>query len=124
MTVLEVEDLHFSYESKEVLKGVSLRAEKNEIVSILGPNGVGKTTTIGKLAHQLREQGKKVLLCAGDTFRAAAIEQLTDGSWRIMPKAVPGTDEKLALISIADGTPTLGRFDFSSDNSKWYFRTH
>lgn len=41
-----------------------------------GVNGVGKTTTIGKLAHQLHDQGKKVLLCAGDTFRAAAADQL------------------------------------------------
>lgn len=51
------------------------------------------------------------------------IDQLTDGTYRIMPKAVPGTDEKLALISIADSTPTLGKFDFNSDNSKWNFKT-
>jgi fused signal recognition particle receptor len=43
---------------------------------VVGVNGVGKTTTIGKLAHQLARQGKKVLLGAGDTFRAAAAEQL------------------------------------------------
>ena len=49
------------------------------VILMVGVNGVGKTTTIGKLAHQLREQGKKVLLCAGDTFRAAAAEQL--GVW-------------------------------------------
>ena len=46
------------------------------VMLVVGVNGVGKTTTIGKLAHQLKEQGKKVLLCAGDTFRAAAAEQL------------------------------------------------
>jgi fused signal recognition particle receptor len=46
------------------------------VVLFLGVNGVGKTTTIGKLAAQYREAGKKVLLVAGDTFRAAAIEQL------------------------------------------------
>jgi fused signal recognition particle receptor len=46
------------------------------VVIFLGVNGVGKTTTIGKLAAQYREAGKKVLLVAGDTFRAAAIEQL------------------------------------------------
>ena len=49
------------------------------VILMVGVNGVGKTTTIGKLAHQLTEQGKKVLLCAGDTFRAAAAEQL--GIW-------------------------------------------
>lgn len=52
------------------------------------------------------------------------IEQLTDGTYRIMPKSVPGTDEKYALISIADSTPALGKFDMSSDNSKWNFRKH
>lgn len=51
-------------------------AKKPHVVLVVGVNGSGKTTTIGKLAHQLREQGKSVMLCAGDTFRAAAIEQL------------------------------------------------
>ncbi len=50
------------------------------------------------------------------------IERLTDGTYRIMPKRVPGRDEQYALISIGDSTPTLGRFDASSDNSKWNFR--
>ena len=43
---------------------------------MVGVNGVGKTTTIGKLAKQYQQQGKKVMLAAGDTFRAAAVEQL------------------------------------------------
>ncbi len=47
------------------------------VILVIGVNGVGKTTTIGKLAMHLRSQGKRVLLCAGDTFRAAAAEQLT-----------------------------------------------
>ena len=46
------------------------------MVLVIGVNGVGKTTTIGKIAHQLKEDGKKVLLCAADTFRAAAADQL------------------------------------------------
>ena len=46
------------------------------VVLVVGVNGVGKTTTIGKIANQLRQAGKKVLLCAGDTFRAAAADQL------------------------------------------------
>ncbi len=47
-----------------------------EVVMMVGVNGVGKTTTIGKLAHRAQMQGRKVLIAAGDTFRAAAIEQL------------------------------------------------
>ncbi len=47
-----------------------------EVVLMVGVNGVGKTTTIGKLAHRARMQGKKVLIAAADTFRAAAVEQL------------------------------------------------
>jgi len=46
------------------------------IILVVGVNGVGKTTTIGKLAHRLKEEGKSVMLAAGDTFRAGAIEQL------------------------------------------------
>jgi fused signal recognition particle receptor len=46
------------------------------VILFVGVNGVGKTTTIGKMAHHLKQQGKKVLLAAGDTFRAGAIEQL------------------------------------------------
>ena len=46
------------------------------VVLFIGVNGVGKTTSIGKLAHRLKNEGKKVLLCAGDTFRAAAADQL------------------------------------------------
>jgi len=49
---------------------------KPQIIMVVGVNGVGKTTTIGKLANQYQQQGKKVLLGAGDTFRAAAVDQL------------------------------------------------
>lgn len=49
---------------------------KPYVIMVVGVNGVGKTTTIGKLTHQYRKQGKKVLLGAADTFRAAAVDQL------------------------------------------------
>lgn len=52
---------------------------KPYIILVVGVNGVGKTTTIGKLAYRFKEQGHKVLLAAGDTFRAAAVDQL--GIW-------------------------------------------
>ena len=50
------------------------------------------------------------------------IEQLTDGTFRIMPKAVPGSDCQYVLTSVADSTPTLAKWDFTSDNCKWNFR--
>ena len=53
--------------------------QKPYVIMVVGVNGVGKTTTIGKLAHQFKQSGKSVLLGAADTFRAAAIEQL--GIW-------------------------------------------
>lgn len=55
---------------------VSPPTETPEVILVVGVNGVGKTTTIGKLAHRLRSQGRNVMLCAGDTFRAAAAQQL------------------------------------------------
>lgn len=51
-------------------------AKKPAVILVIGVNGVGKTTTIGKLANQLAGEGKRVLLCAADTFRAAAADQL------------------------------------------------
>lgn len=50
------------------------------------------------------------------------IEQLTDGTYRMMPKSIPGCNEPYVLVSIADSTPTLARYDFASDNCKWVFR--
>lgn len=52
-------------------------SHKPYVILVVGVNGVGKTTTIGKLAYMLRSQGKKVILGAADTFRAAAVDQLT-----------------------------------------------
>ncbi len=51
---------------------------RRSVVLVIGVNGVGKTTSVGKLAGQLKDEGKKVILAAADTFRAAAIEQLTE----------------------------------------------
>ena len=52
------------------------------------------------------------------------IDQLTDGTYRIMPKVVPNSKEQLALVSSGDSTPTLAKFDMKSDNCKWDLRTH
>jgi len=52
------------------------------------------------------------------------IDQLTDGTYRIMPKVVPNSNQKLALVSSGDSTPALATFDMNSDNSKWNFKAH
>ena len=59
-----------------VAKPIPVYGKKPQIVLVVGVNGSGKTTTIGKLAHQFQEAGKSVVIAAGDTFRAAAVEQL------------------------------------------------
>lgn len=71
------------------------------VIFMVGVNGTGKTTTIGKLAFQLSSQGKKVLLCAGDTFRAAAVEQLEVWGQRTSAAVVkqrPGADPSAVLF--------------------------
>lgn len=68
---------------------------KLSVIMVIGVNGVGKTTTIGKLSAQLKAEGKNVMLAAADTFRAAAIDQLSLWAERAgvhLVKNVPGTD--------------------------------
>ena len=90
---VNMEHLKNAEEVREALKDIladmlevgdsALRmATRPSVILVIGVNGVGKTTTIGKLANQLKSQGKKVLLCAGDTFRAAAADQLEIWSQR------------------------------------------
>jgi fused signal recognition particle receptor len=71
------------------------------VVLVVGVNGVGKTTTIGKLAHRFVKDGKTVMLCAGDTFRAAAIDQLEVWAERTgvpVVKQKPGADPSAVLF--------------------------
>ena len=66
---------------------------KQSIVMLIGVNGVGKTTSVGKLAGLLKAQNKKVIMAAADTFRAAAIEQLTEQTWFCAVCGGAGRDE-------------------------------
>ncbi|MFN8297124.1 MAG: signal recognition particle-docking protein FtsY [Chitinophagales bacterium] len=69
--------------TKDLLDFIPNTDKKPYVIMVVGVNGVGKTTTIGKLAYQLKKSGKEVLLGAGDTFRAAAVEQLNLWSERV-----------------------------------------
>ncbi|WP_414043349.1 signal recognition particle-docking protein FtsY [Macrococcus sp. EM39E] len=72
-----VEKIVEIYEQEdEELQKMNIQEEELTVILMVGVNGVGKTTTIGKLAHRYKAQGKTVMLAAGDTFRAGAIEQL------------------------------------------------
>jgi fused signal recognition particle receptor len=77
------------------------------IVLIVGVNGTGKTTTVGKLAHMLKEEGQQPLICAADTFRAAAVEQLAIWAGRAgvdMVRAKQGADPAAVVFdAIASG---------------------
>lgn len=69
--------------SSEVNFEVPDHGDNPHVIMVVGVNGVGKTTTIGKLAHQFKQQGKNVVLGASDTFRAAAVDQLIIWSERV-----------------------------------------
>lgn len=72
-----VEKIVEIYEQEDdKLQEMNIQEDDLTVILMVGVNGVGKTTTIGKLAHRYKGQGKKVMLAAGDTFRAGAIEQL------------------------------------------------
>ncbi len=91
-------------------KGLCLET-KPSVILVIGVNGVGKTTSIGKLASQLKSQGKNVVLGAADTFRAAAIDQL--GIWAeragvTMVKSVEGTDPASVVFDTISSAKARG----------------
>lgn len=69
-------------EQMKLTEGAYDFENRKSVVLLIGVNGVGKTTSVGKLAGKLKDQGKKVMVAAADTFRAAAIEQLTEWAHR------------------------------------------
>ena len=73
------------------------------VILVVGVNGVGKTTTIGKLSHSFKEEGKKVLIAAGDTFRAAAIEQLEEWANRSKAEIIAHTEGADPAAVVFDG---------------------
>lgn len=79
-------------EQMEVAEDAYDFENKKTVLLVIGVNGVGKTTTVGKLAGQYKKAGKKVLLAAADTFRAGAIEQLTEWSRRAGVDIIAGQE--------------------------------
>ncbi len=82
-TILREEISALLLENPHAQSGNIDETKKPYVIMVVGVNGVGKTTTIGKLAYQFKLQGKKVVLGAADTFRAAAVDQLTIWSERV-----------------------------------------
>ena len=79
-----VDEMFIIYVNNEVIVNkINYSNEGPTVLLFVGVNGVGKTTTIGKLAYKLKNEGKKVLLVAGDTFRAGAVEQLIEWANRV-----------------------------------------
>lgn len=89
---LVIDKLFSGYMSKgeAIQNDVRFREDGPTVLLVAGVNGVGKTTTIAKLAHRYIKQGKKVMLCAADTFRAGAIEQLSIWAERLGCEIVVG----------------------------------
>ena len=81
--ILREEITNLLLENPHLQTGNIDESKKPYVIMVVGVNGVGKTTTIGKLAHQFKSEGKKVVLGAADTFRAAAVDQLTIWSERV-----------------------------------------
>ena len=87
---MRVEDTAYEFENRK------------SVVMAIGVNGVGKTTSVGKLAGQLKNNGKKVIMAAADTFRAAAIEQLTEWSNRAGVDIIAQSEDRRNIIGFCN----------------------
>ena len=98
-----VDEMFIIYVQNEIIVNKINESENGPtVILFVGVNGVGKTTTIGKLSYQYHEQGKKVLMIAGDTFRAGAIEQLEEWSSRTHADIVASENKDPASV-VYDG---------------------
>ncbi|TWT46966.1 Signal recognition particle receptor FtsY [Thalassoglobus neptunius] len=100
-----------NWDPENPLSPLNMATEGPTVILVSGVNGVGKTTSIAKLANYLTKSGKKVVLAAGDTFRAAAVDQLTKWSQRIGCEIVrkdPGTDPASVAFAGCDHAVQIG----------------
>ncbi|HEY4600154.1 MAG TPA: signal recognition particle-docking protein FtsY [Cerasibacillus sp.] len=96
-------DIYYGDDADEVIEQLQLSDEGLSVLLVVGVNGVGKTTSIGKLAHRLKQEGKHVVLAAGDTFRAGAIEQLEEWGKRADVEVIKQREGSDPAAVIFDG---------------------
>ena len=107
-----IDELFIMYVGNDILDSKIHYAEDGPtVILFVGVNGVGKTTTIGKFAHQLKEQGKKVMLVAGDTFRAGAIEQLEEWGEKVGTTVISSTSKDPSSV-MYDGLEKAVKEDY------------
>jgi len=107
-----VEKIVEIYEQEDdELQAMNIQEDELTVILMVGVNGVGKTTTIGKLAHRYRQQGKTVMLAAGDTFRAGAIDQLQIWGDRVgveVVKQAEGSDPAAVMYDAINAAKNKG----------------
>ena len=98
-----VDEMFIIYVNNDVIVNkINYSSDGPTVILFVGVNGVGKTTTIGKIAHKLVNEGKKVLMIAGDTFRAGAIEQINEWGERTGARVVSNSSKDPSSV-IYDG---------------------
>ncbi len=100
---LIIEKLVYIYEKDDVYKEQINFQDGLTVMLFVGVNGVGKTTSIGKLAHKYKQEGKKVMLVAADTFRAGAVAQLVEWGRRVDVPVVTGAEKADPASVVFDG---------------------
>lgn len=107
LTEIIIDELFIIYVDQGILSSkINYSDNGPTVILFVGVNGVGKTTTIAKLANQMINDGKKVLLVAGDTFRAGAVEQIREWGTRVGAKVVSGNDQEDPSSVIYEGLQT------------------
>ena len=108
-----VDELLIMYIDNSILNSkINYSDEGPTVILFVGVNGVGKTTSIGKIASKIKEEGKKVLLVAGDTFRAGAIEQIKDWGEKIdVPVVTNNSSDPSAVVYDGIDTAIKGEYD-------------
>ena len=105
--------ISYAQQGENIINEIQFKDGEPTVLLVVGVNGVGKTTTIAKLAYRYKKQGKKILLVAGDTFRAGAIEQLTIWSERLGVDIVAGKENQDPSSVCYDGVKKAkeGKYD-------------